>query len=46
MKKIRYFFLLIFVLTIPEWLIELTGADILVMQELKDIKKKDGEQNE
>lgn len=43
MKKIRYFLLFIFVLIIPEWLIELTSADIFVIRELRDLKKMERE---
>lgn len=46
MKKIRYFLLFIFVLIIPEWLIELTSVDILIIRELRDLKKKEGAKND
>lgn len=46
MTRLRYYLLILFVIITPMWIMEFSGADILVMQELKDIKKKDGEQND
>lgn len=43
MTRLRYYLLILFVIITPMWIMEFSGADILVMQELKDIKKKDGE---